>query len=727
MTLLQMSMSAAILIVVITVLRAVSIHKLPKKTFLFLWGVALFRLLLPISVPSIFSIYSWIPQSRPHVSEPVDHLPRLFVTPDRGIENIATKLEPQGFFSVSISWWAVLWITGFLACVVYFVMTYHRGMKKFKHALPMETLFIKEWKEKHPLKRTLSIHSSDQVFTPLSYGIGRPVILLPGNLDFDNTKALNYILTHEYVHIRHFDVLTKMLMILALSIHWFNPMVWVMFLLLNRDIELVCDETVLKLFGEKSKGPYAHILLDMEIQKSGLMPLCNNFSKNATHERIGAIMKMKKMTLFSFIFAMVLIAGVTMAFATSGIAGKEKNQFIGSNLTAEEFEQISALKFSGYEEMSISEYQDKVWTITDTEEYIKLLERAFNDNTLYEQKDSDAAASFLFNVLEPLTSERWQEREFGGYVQTSFKEASDNTLLEYSFTMAIKNPQALTVGEYDKTRLSIKTEFDELMNNKTSEQLEDQSAMNSHIRSEIENMEKRYNSDKLKIDFNYIYQPLSGLEADNAIEAAVEGQEEREYPNATGEDYQSLLALKTPNYQMLPVSDFNRNLLEWANEDYSRSERIAVDRTRNDYEISLSKEEKNFIEFTVWASGIENAEFVRSHYTSEPMQDPVLSIDLPDKEDYSDGEVSAWCVASYQLSYHIEKRDVLSVGERDLYLGNVLSEIQSFWDDAEIPGIINMGKKEMEKKFSEIAIKNSNEKMTFSIVEGQVYFEHDNP
>ena len=104
MTLLQMSMSAAILIVVITVLRAVSIHKLPKKTFLFLWGVALFRLLLPISVPSIFSIYSWIPQSRPHVSEPVDHLPRLFVTPDRGIENIATKLEPQGFFSVSISW-----------------------------------------------------------------------------------------------------------------------------------------------------------------------------------------------------------------------------------------------------------------------------------------------------------------------------------------------------------------------------------------------------------------------------------------------------------------------------------------------------------------------------------------------------------------------------------------------------------------------------------------------
>ena len=293
MTLLQMSMSAAVLIITITVLRAVSIHKLPKKTFLFLWGLVFFRLFLPISIPSVFSVYSWIPQSQPYVSESANHLPRFSVTSDMVGNSIATNVGTQGFFGESISFWTVLWLIGFSLCILYFITAYHRGMKKFKNALPFETEFIKEWKEKHPLKRTLSIQSSDQVSTPLSYGMFKPVILLPRNLDFENTEALNYILTHEYAHIRHFDILTKMLMILALSIHWFNPMVWVMYLLLNRDIELICDETVIKLFGEKNKSSYAHILIDMEIQKAGLMPLCNNFSKNAIEERIGARLKMK--------------------------------------------------------------------------------------------------------------------------------------------------------------------------------------------------------------------------------------------------------------------------------------------------------------------------------------------------------------------------------------------------------------------------------------------------
>lgn len=317
MTLLQMSMSAAILIIIITVLRAVCIHKLPKKTFMCLWGLVLFRLLIPISIPSIFSIYSWIPQSKPAVSESANHLPRLSLTSDMARDNITKNLSTQNLFNFSFSLWTVVWMTGFLLCAIYFVMAYHRGIKKFKNSLPLETVFIKEWKEKHPLKRTLSIRISNQVFTPLSYGIFKPVILLPQNLDFENTKVLNYILTHEYVHIRHFDILTKLLMILALSIHWFNPMVWIMFLLLNRDIELVCDETVVNLFGEKSKSSYAHILIDMEIQKAGLMPLCNNFSRNPIEERIGAIMKMKKMTIFSLVLAGVLVAGLTMSFATS--------------------------------------------------------------------------------------------------------------------------------------------------------------------------------------------------------------------------------------------------------------------------------------------------------------------------------------------------------------------------------------------------------------------------
>ena len=465
----------------------------------------------------------------------------------------------------------------------------------------------------------------------------------------------------------------------------------------------------------------------MEIRKTVLMPLCNNFSKNATQERIGAIVKMKKMTFFSLVFAIALIIGVTMAFATSGVSDNEKTQFISSDLSAEEFEQISVLKFSGYEKMSISDYQDKVWRITDTEEYRKLLEHIFDNNALHKQKDSDITASFLFNILEPLTAKNWRARQFGGYVQTAYNGVSDNASLEYSFIMTIKNPQTLTVGEYDKTRLRIKNELDELIQNKTLEQIQNEDSMNNYIRSAIENIEKRYNSDKLQVVLDYIYQPSSSLKSDNIKENPIEGQEEREYPSATREDYQSLLALKTPNYQTMPVSDFNRNLIEWANEDYNRSERIAINSTRESYEIPLSEEEKKFIKYTVWASSIENAKFVRSLHTSEPVQDPILNVELPRKGDYSEDASSTWCSCSYQLSYHIENNDLLSIGERDHYLGSVLSEIQRFWDETEIHRMIKMDKKEIEKKFSDIAIKNSDEKMTFSIVEGQVNFEHCNP
>ena len=728
MTLIQMSISATILIAIITLVRAISINKLPKKIFMFLWGIVLFRLLVPISIASIFSIHSIIPQSKAsYLSESINELPIFLDTSDMLSGDIGNEVDIQGFHNVTISLWIVLWMVGFLLCSIYFIIAYHRGIKKFKNSLPIETDFIRAWEEKHPLKRILSIRSSDQILSPLSYGILKPVILLPKNLNFDDTNSMNYILTHEYIHICHFDVLTKMLMILALSIHWFNPMVWIMFLLLNRDIELVCDETVIKIMGEKNKKSYAHILIDMEIQKSEFISIYNSFSRNAIEERIGAIMKMKKMTIFSLLLAVLLGLGVTMAFATSEVSDKEKTQFIVSNLSAEEFEQITALKLDGYENMSISDYQNKVWEITDTVEYRNLLDRILNDDALYKQKDRNAIASYLFNILEPLTSERWQEKEFGGYVQTNYKEASDNALLEYSFIMTIKNPQLITVGQYDKTRLSIKDELDVIINDKTLEELQDEVSMNKYISSKIESIKNQYNSDVLKVDLNYSYHPLSGLKADNTIEAPVEEYEEGQYPNATREDYQSLLALKTPNYKTMSVSDFNRNLMEWANENYNRFERIAMDYTREDYKIPLSKEEKNFIELTVWASGTENAELVKSLHTSEHIQNPILNVELPRKGYYSENESSTWCSGSYQLSYYIKNKDILSIGERDNYLSNVLSEIKRFWDDTEIHIMIKMDKKEIEKKFSDIAIKSCNDKITFSIVEGQVYLDYSNP
>jgi hypothetical protein len=153
---------------------------------------------------------------------------------------------------------------------------------------------------------------------PLTFGILHPVILMPKVTDWNDETALQYILAHEYVHIRRFDTVSKLALTAAVCVHWFNPLVWVMYVLANRDLELSCDESVIRLFGENTKSDYARTLISMEETRSGLTPLCNSFSKNAIEERIVAIMKMKKTSWASALVALTLVAGVTTAFATTG-------------------------------------------------------------------------------------------------------------------------------------------------------------------------------------------------------------------------------------------------------------------------------------------------------------------------------------------------------------------------------------------------------------------------
>ncbi len=92
----------------------------------------------------------------------------------------------------------------------------------------------------------MEIRQSDRIAALLTYGVLRPVVLIPKQTDWTDETRLKVILTHEFVHIRRFDTLTKLLLAAALCIHWFNPFVWVMYVLANRDIELSCDETVVR-------------------------------------------------------------------------------------------------------------------------------------------------------------------------------------------------------------------------------------------------------------------------------------------------------------------------------------------------------------------------------------------------------------------------------------------------------------------------------------------------
>lgn len=309
MKLLEMSGSATILILVIVSLRALSIHKLPKKTFLLLWAVALFRLLIPFSISSPMSIYNYS-----------ENTPQIATIRTAVAHTTFTNLGTTHSFSnqnAAISPLFIIWLCGMVMLAAFFIITHLLGRREYKCALPICDPFIQEWIAAHHLYRKVQVRKSDRIHAPLTYGVFHPIILIPKTLAIENSSQLNYILTHEYMHIKHFDILLKYVLVAALCIHWFNPLVWVMYILANRDIELICDESVVRIHGVNTKTKYALTLIELEEKRSHLTPLCNHFSKNSIEERINFIMKTKKTTMIGIVIALAMIIGVSAAFATS--------------------------------------------------------------------------------------------------------------------------------------------------------------------------------------------------------------------------------------------------------------------------------------------------------------------------------------------------------------------------------------------------------------------------
>ena len=338
-----MSFSAAVIILAVIVCRALLINKLPKKVFLALWTVALLRLLVPYSFPSILSIYSLAGQNQfiMEKAESIINYGKGEQEQKKNIKNAVTKendikdevnkkaADKNIAGNSSFSVWMLVWLAGFIICSATFTISYILCYKRFCTSVPVSNEYTKEWLNSHKSIRHISIKQSGFIKSPLSYGNFRPVILMPETTDWEDLKKLSYILEHEFVHIKRFDTATKLFLIIAVCIHWFNPLVWVMYILLNRDIELACDETVIRHFGESSKAAYARVLIGMEEEKSGIAPLGSNFSKNAAEERIMAIMNIKKNSISVYIGAFLLFAVVVSVFATSA-EGRQKDKTIGT-------------------------------------------------------------------------------------------------------------------------------------------------------------------------------------------------------------------------------------------------------------------------------------------------------------------------------------------------------------------------------------------------------------
>ena len=324
MGMIQRSFYGGILIIVILLFRALLLNKLPKRTFPVLWSLVLARLLVPFSFSSVFSIYSLLEQQTENISSPLDHYGMAMGTGIAAspVQSASHGLSAEaGVLSLSVEKafpvLSVVWCVGLLLCGAFFAGAYLYSVRQFRRAAIVENNWIHHWQRRHKVHPFISVRQSELISAPLTYGIIRPVILLPKQLIWEDRRELEYVLQHEYMHICHCDAVLKLLMVTALCLHWFNPLVWVMMKFLNKDIELACDESVLRRFGERARSGYAMALIDMEEKKLRPVPFYNGFSKNAIEERIKSIMKYKKLTYAAAFSASLLVVLVALCFATS--------------------------------------------------------------------------------------------------------------------------------------------------------------------------------------------------------------------------------------------------------------------------------------------------------------------------------------------------------------------------------------------------------------------------
>ncbi len=317
MSLVQMSLSGGAMIFAVLLVRALALHRLPKRLFPALWALVLVRLLVPFSLPAPCSVYSLLSSPAPvTVHQPGPVIAPL--SPSAWAGEVTETPAIAGSAVTSVDPWAALWLAGFLVCSWYFVAVYVKCRREFREALPVHNDYVSAWLLEHRLRRPVTVRQSDRIAAPLTYGILRPVILLPKSTDWDDRETLGYVLAHELTHIRRFDGLLKLALAAAFCAHWFNPLVWAMLFFANRDIELACDEAVLGAGAVRSE--YAMALIRMEERRSGSALIGNHFSKTPIEERIKSIMTIKRKSMIALALALSLVGGTATVFATSASA-----------------------------------------------------------------------------------------------------------------------------------------------------------------------------------------------------------------------------------------------------------------------------------------------------------------------------------------------------------------------------------------------------------------------
>ena len=301
---LNMSISASWLVLAVLLLRLV-LKRAPKWVSVLLWGIVAVRLIFPFSIESILSLIpsaetvspdimmDWTPTISTGISS-LDQVVNPIIT-QTFAPNPATSANP---LQILIPVLGNLWVLGILVMLVYTGVSYLVLRRKVATAVLLQK----------------NIFQSENVDSPFVLGIFKPRIYLPFRMDGQN---LAFVIAHEEAHIRRRDHWWKPIGFLLLALHWFNPLMWVGYILLCRDIELACDEKVIKELDNEHRADYTQALVACSVNRRRIAACPLAFGEVGVKERVKSVMNYKKPAFWIIIAAIVTCAAVAVCFLTN--------------------------------------------------------------------------------------------------------------------------------------------------------------------------------------------------------------------------------------------------------------------------------------------------------------------------------------------------------------------------------------------------------------------------
>ena len=347
----NMSISASWLILAVLILRLV-LKKAPKWVNVLLWGIVAVRLICPLSFESTLSLIPsaetfpldiemaakpTIDSGVPAINSVVNPVLSSFAPP----QHVLTSANPLQIWIPILN---IIWLIGVGALLLYTAVSYWRLCRKVDTAV--------RYKD--------NIFQSENVSSPFVLGLIKPRIYLPFKLDGQN---LEHVVAHEKAHIHRKDHWWKPLGFLLLTIHWFNPLMWLAYVLLCRDIELACDEKVIKELGNEQRADYTQALVACSVNRRMIAACPLAFGEVGVKERVKSVMNYKKPAFWVIILAVIACVIVAVCFLTNPKQDSYTLRIVVPAGSQEEF-------VYSHEEVSTIKNTIKIWSgdgLGDTE------------------------------------------------------------------------------------------------------------------------------------------------------------------------------------------------------------------------------------------------------------------------------------------------------------------------------------------------------------------------